>query len=136
LGSEILIDAKTRKAVVVDRGALDREMAECAANAGAEYQLNAAEQEGAHGVAVSSYQGGHLEFFKYLIDLLKERGCGYVKVFGGGGITPDVTVTLRELNRFEALLNAKDVFFEYARRLASGQVPAAAIFSCPSNGMR
>jgi methylmalonyl-CoA mutase len=47
--------------------------------------VNAAVQEGAHGVAVSSYQGGHLEYFKYLIDLLKDRGCGYVKVFGGGG---------------------------------------------------
>jgi methylmalonyl-CoA mutase len=47
--------------------------------------VNAAVQEGAHGVAVSSYQGGHIEFFKYLIDLLRERGCGYVKVFGGGG---------------------------------------------------
>jgi geranylgeranyl reductase family protein len=41
-GSEVLIDAKTTKAVVVDRGALDREMAECAANAGAEYQLKTA----------------------------------------------------------------------------------------------
>jgi len=45
----------------------------------------AAVQEGAHAVAVSSYQGGHLEFFKYLVDLLREQGCGYVKVFGGGG---------------------------------------------------
>ncbi len=53
--------------------------------------VNAAVQEGAHGVAVSSYQGGHVEFFEYLIDLLGERGCGYVKVFGGGGgvIVPD-----------------------------------------------
>ncbi len=47
--------------------------------------VNAAIQEGAHGVAVSSYQGGHVEYFKYLIDHLKGRGCGYVKVFGGGG---------------------------------------------------
>lgn len=42
-------------------------------------------QEGARGVALSSYQGGHMEFFKYLIDLLNKNGCGYVKVFGGGG---------------------------------------------------
>ncbi|MFY9398158.1 MAG: fused isobutyryl-CoA mutase/GTPase IcmF [Desulfomonilia bacterium] len=47
--------------------------------------VGAAIQEGAHAIAVSSYQGGHLEFFKYLIDLLREKGCGYVKVFGGGG---------------------------------------------------
>ena len=61
--------------------------------------VNAAVQEGAHGVAVSSYQGGHMEFFKYLIDLLRERGCGYVKVFGGGGgvIVPD---EIRELEAY------------------------------------
>jgi methylmalonyl-CoA mutase len=61
--------------------------------------VNAAVQEGAHGVAVSSYQGGHMEYFKYLIDLLREKGCGYVKVFGGGGgvIVPD---EIRELEAY------------------------------------
>src|SRR6185503_6624551 len=47
--------------------------------------VNAAIQEDAHGIAVSSYQGGHVEYFKYMVDLLKERGCGHVRVFGGGG---------------------------------------------------
>ncbi len=42
-------------------------------------------QEDVQGVAVSSYQGGHLEFFPYLVDRLREEGCGHVKVFGGGG---------------------------------------------------
>jgi len=42
-------------------------------------------QEDAHGIAISSYQGGHVEFFKYMIDLLRQRGAGHVKVFGGGG---------------------------------------------------
>jgi isobutyryl-CoA mutase len=42
-------------------------------------------QEGAQGVCVSSYQGGHMEYFKYLKDLLDEAGAGYVKIFGGGG---------------------------------------------------
>ncbi len=42
-------------------------------------------QEGAQGVCVSSYQGGHMEYFKYLKDLLVESGAGYVKIFGGGG---------------------------------------------------
>ncbi len=42
-------------------------------------------QEGAQGVCVSSYQGGHIEYFKYLKDLLHEAGAGYVKIFGGGG---------------------------------------------------
>lgn len=42
-------------------------------------------QEGAQGVCISSYQGGHMEYFKYMKDLLDEVGCGYVKIFGGGG---------------------------------------------------
>ena len=37
------------------------------------------------GIAISSYQGGHVEFFKYMIDLLRERGGAHIKVFGGGG---------------------------------------------------
>src|SRR5262249_38406129 len=47
--------------------------------------VTAALQEDAHGIAVSSYQGGHIEFFKYMIDLLRERGGAHIKVFGGGG---------------------------------------------------
>ncbi len=47
--------------------------------------VTAALQEDAQGIAVSSYQGGHIEFFKYMIDLLKERGGSRIKVFGGGG---------------------------------------------------
>lgn len=53
------------------------------------------------------------------------------KVLGGGGISPDVQATMRELGRFEALLTAKDIFFEYARRLTSGDVPAAAGLKLP-----
>ncbi len=53
--------------------------------------VHAAIQEDAQGIAISSYQGGHVEFFKYAIDLLKEANCSHIKVFGGGGgtITPD-----------------------------------------------
>src|SRR4051794_26379044 len=47
--------------------------------------VEAAVQEDAQGVAISSYQGGHLEYFGYLVDLLRQRGAGHVKVFGGGG---------------------------------------------------
>src|SRR5438105_3351450 len=47
--------------------------------------VNAALQEDAQGVAVSSYQGGHLEFFKYMLDLLRSRGGEHIQVFGGGG---------------------------------------------------
>src|SRR5437773_6292780 len=42
-------------------------------------------QEDVQAIAVSSYQGGHVEFFKYMIDLLRERGGEHIKVFGGGG---------------------------------------------------
>ena len=54
-------------------------------NRSVEEIVNAALQEDAQGIAVSSYQGGHVEFFKYMIDLLKQRGGGNIKVFGGGG---------------------------------------------------
>ncbi|MEK9671525.1 MAG: fused isobutyryl-CoA mutase/GTPase IcmF [Rhodospirillaceae bacterium] len=47
--------------------------------------VTAAIEEDAHGVAVSSYQGGHVEYFKYMIDLLRERGRPDICVFGGGG---------------------------------------------------
>jgi methylmalonyl-CoA mutase len=47
--------------------------------------VDAAIEEDVQGIAVSSYQGGHIEFFKYLVDLLKERGALHIKVFGGGG---------------------------------------------------
>ena len=47
--------------------------------------VTAALQEDAHGIAVSSYQGGHLEYFKYMIDLLRQRGGAHIKVYGGGG---------------------------------------------------
>jgi methylmalonyl-CoA mutase len=47
--------------------------------------VTAALQEDVHGIAVSSYQGGHVEFFKYMIDLLRARGGGHIQVFGGGG---------------------------------------------------
>jgi carboxyl-terminal processing protease len=53
------------------------------------------------------------------------------QVLGGGGITPDAAVPLRELNRFETILASRYIFFEYARRLASGQVPAASNFHLP-----
>ena len=47
--------------------------------------VTAAIQEDVQGIAISSYQGGHVEYFKYTIDLLKERGGAHIKVFGGGG---------------------------------------------------
>ncbi len=47
--------------------------------------VDTAIQEDVQGIAVSSYQGGHVEYFKYMRDLLDERGAGHIKIFGGGG---------------------------------------------------
>lgn len=53
--------------------------------------VDTAIQEDAQAIAITSYQGGHIEYFKYMHDLLKERGAGHIKIFGGGGgvILPD-----------------------------------------------
>ncbi len=54
-------------------------------NRSAKEVVDAAIEEDAQGIAVSSYQGGHVEYFKYMVDLLKERGASGIKIFGGGG---------------------------------------------------
>ena len=61
--------------------------------------VDAAIQEDAQGAAVSSYQGGHIEFYKYMVDLLREKDAPHVKVFGGGGgvIVPE---EIRELEAY------------------------------------
>lgn len=53
--------------------------------------VECAVQEDVQAIAITSYQGGHTEFFKYMYDLLKEKGCSHIKIFGGGGgvILPD-----------------------------------------------
>ena len=47
--------------------------------------VQAALQEDVQGIAISSYQGGHVEYFKYIVDMLKENNAGHIKLFGGGG---------------------------------------------------
>jgi methylmalonyl-CoA mutase len=61
--------------------------------------VEAAIEEDAHAIAITSYQGGHLEYFKYMKDLLDENGCGHIRIFGGGGgtILPD---EIRELHQY------------------------------------
>ncbi|PIQ25979.1 methylmalonyl-CoA mutase [bacterium (Candidatus Blackallbacteria) CG17_big_fil_post_rev_8_21_14_2_50_48_46] len=49
--------------------------------------VDCAIQEDVQGIAVTSYQGGHLEYFKYMYDLLQEKGAGHIRIFGGGGGT-------------------------------------------------
>lgn len=61
--------------------------------------VTAALQEDVQGIAISSYQGGHVEYFKYMVDLLKARGGAHIQVFGGGGgvIVP---AEIRELHAY------------------------------------
>lgn len=61
--------------------------------------VNCAVQEDVQAIAITSYQGGHVEFFKYMYDLLNEQGAGHIKIFGGGGgtILPD---EIRELHEY------------------------------------
>ena len=61
--------------------------------------VEAALQEDVHGIAISSYQGGHVEYFKYMVDILRQKGAGHIKIFGGGGgvIVPD---EIRELHEY------------------------------------
>lgn len=61
--------------------------------------VDCAIQEDAQGIAVTSYQGGHVEFFKYMYDLLQEKGCGHIKIFGGGGGTI-LPVEIAELHAY------------------------------------
>src|SRR5450830_349632 len=68
-------------------------------NRSVEEIVTAALQEDAQGIAISSYQGGHVEYFKYMVDLLRERGGSHVQVFGGGGgviVPPEI----RELQAY------------------------------------
>jgi methylmalonyl-CoA mutase len=55
-------------------------------------------EEDVHGIAITSYQGGHVEFFKYMKDLLNQNGCGHIRIFGGGGgtILPDEIAELHQ----------------------------------------
>ncbi|MEG0451155.1 MAG: methylmalonyl-CoA mutase family protein [Lysinibacillus sp.] len=54
-------------------------------NRSVEEVVNAAIQEDVQGIAISSYQGGHMEYFKYMYDLLREKGAPHIKIYGGGG---------------------------------------------------
>ncbi len=67
-------------------------------NRGVETLVRAAIQEDAHGIALSAYQGGHVEFFRYLVDTLRAQGAEEVRIFGGGG----GTITAEEARALEA----------------------------------
>ena len=67
-------------------------------NRSVEDVVRAALQEDADGIALSSYQGGHVEYLKYMVDMLKERDAGHIRVFAGGG----GTITPEEIRELEA----------------------------------
>lgn len=68
-------------------------------NRSAEEVVNAAIDEDVQGIALSSYQGGHMEYFKYVYDLLQEKGAGHIRIFGGGGGVI-VQEEIQELERY------------------------------------
>ncbi len=80
--------------LIQDQGA---EVIHLGHNRSVEDIVRAALQEDADAIAVSSYQGGHLEFFRYMVDMLRENGAEHVRVFGGGG----GTITLEEIAELE-----------------------------------
>ncbi len=67
-------------------------------NRSVEDVVRAALQEDADAIALSSYQGGHVEYFKYMVDMLREKGAAHIRVFGGGG----GTITPEEIAELEA----------------------------------
>ncbi|MHB8425579.1 MAG: methylmalonyl-CoA mutase family protein, partial [Gammaproteobacteria bacterium] len=67
-------------------------------NRAVEEVVRAALQEDADGIAISSYQGGHMEYFRYMVDMLRARDAAHIRVFGGGGgtITPEEIAELQQ----------------------------------------
>ena len=110
-------------------------------NRSVEEIVAAAVQEDAHAIAISSYQGGHLEFFHYMLECLRDRGGEAIRVFGGGGgvIVPDEIAALHEMGvarifspedgqrlglegMIGAMLLASDVDHTARRRLTLGSL--------------
>jgi methylmalonyl-CoA mutase len=102
-------------------------------NRSVEDVVRAALQEDADGIALSSYQGGHVEYFKYMVDMLKERGAPHIRVFGGGGgtITPEEIAELQDYG-VERIYHPNDgmhmgltaMIEDVVRRAGENRVPA------------
>ncbi len=94
--------------------------------------VEAAIAEDAHAVAVSSYQGGHMEFFRYLVERLAERGAPWIRVYGGGG----GTITPGEIEELHGAGVARIFSPEDGRRLGLEGMIATIIDDCRSDSMR
>ncbi|MDA1259936.1 MAG: cobalamin-dependent protein, partial [Planctomycetota bacterium] len=78
-------------------------------NRSVEEIVDAAIQEDAQAIAVSSYQGGHVEYFTYMVELLRERNCDHILVFGGGGGTiTDAEITELQARGVEKIFSVED----------------------------
>jgi methylmalonyl-CoA mutase len=95
-------------------------------NRSVEEIVQAAIQEDAQGIAVSSYQGGHMEFFKFMRDLLVERGAEHIRIFGGGG----GTIVPREIEELHAYGISHIFSPEDGRRLGLEGMIAQMVESC------
>jgi len=91
---------------------------------------SAAIQEDAHAVAISSYQGGHMEFFRFLVDRLRERGAGEIRVYGGGG----GTITRAEARELESAGVARIFGVEEGRALGLEGMIRAILDECAPRG--
>jgi methylmalonyl-CoA mutase len=88
--------------------------------------VRAALQEDAQGIAISSYQGGHNEFFRYVLDLLRERGASHVKLYGGGG----GVIVAREIAELEKYGVTKIYTPQDGRRLGMVGIAREMIATC------
>jgi methylmalonyl-CoA mutase len=92
--------------------------------------VTAAIQEDADCVAVSSYQGGHLEFFRYMVDQLRERGAGHIRVYGGGG----GTIVPEEIEALQAYGVARIFSPEDGQRLGLKGMLRTIVDECSERG--
>ncbi|HDS29829.1 MAG TPA: methylmalonyl-CoA mutase [Firmicutes bacterium] len=91
--------------------------------------VDAAIDEDANAVAISSYQGGHLEFFKYMFDLLKEKGAGHIRIYGGGG----GVIIPREIDELHAYGIARIYSPDDGRRLGLQGMINTLVQECDKN---
>ncbi|NNM00887.1 MAG: methylmalonyl-CoA mutase, partial [Gammaproteobacteria bacterium] len=96
--------------------------------------VRAAIQEDADAIALSSYQGGHNEYFRYMVDMLAEQGAGHIRIFGGGGgtITPEEIAALQDYGveriyhpNDGAKLGLTDMIADVIARTESHRLPLA-----------